>query len=310
MNTGMKVVNSKLYQYPCKDSTTCNSIEIELTKGTWRIECWGASGGDTYNSYIEFTYPGGKGGYSMGEIILNKKTKLFLIIGGQGLSNQSEYMKTCSGGYNGGGDGFNGGYINGNNKPLTYTGASGGGGTDVRIGGNNIINRIMVAGGGGGSSCGVDDYKEYGFGGAGGGLEGIDGVQLRSGRSETKGKGGTQNSGGTAAKSSGGSSEAGQLWKGGNSGTGTRSSAGGGGGGYYGGSGGAAAGGGGGSGYVSSIFSFGFTINGENSFPSTSDKNETGHVGNGAIRITCLAKPSSSRKNNKRFKTFVIIDRS
>ncbi|MDR1300676.1 MAG: hypothetical protein LBK50_03130, partial [Candidatus Nomurabacteria bacterium] len=192
---------------------------------------------------------GGRGGYSVGTIALSAGQTLNIYTGG-------------SGGYNGGGTG---GY-----------GVTGGGGTDIRIGGSVFTNRIIVAGGGGAAACGVD-------GGYGGGLSG-------------GGSGGTQASG--AAFGSGGSNnyeyENSTYFEWGV----------GGGGGWYGGYSGIGAqykdgdqcmsssnsSGGGGSGYVSSSLTNAQTIagDGNTSFPAPAGGTETGHSGNGYVRITQL----------------------
>ena len=107
--------------------------------GTYKLELWGASGGNGQYSGIS------KGGYAYGNIALTKGDVLNIYVG--------RSYNGITGGYNGGGNGYN-----------TYNysyGAAGGGGTDIRIGGTSINNRIIVAGGGGGGT-------QYNVGGAGG----------------------------------------------------------------------------------------------------------------------------------------------
>ena len=123
---------------------------ITLPKGSYKLECWGASGG----SY-DTTYVGGKGGYSIGTITLEKSTTLYLYSGGQGSGGKSG---TYSGGFNGGGTGISG---------------SGGGASDIRIGQDSLYARVIVAGGGGGVGYYSNQY--YGNGGAGGGTSGVAG---------------------------------------------------------------------------------------------------------------------------------------
>ena len=68
-------------------------------KGTYKIEAWGASGGDV--TINDVTYQGGLGGYTSGTINLEKNQKLYIYVGG----SPSNY----EGGYNGGaGGGLNG----------------------------------------------------------------------------------------------------------------------------------------------------------------------------------------------------------
>ena len=132
-------------------------------KGTYKIEAWGASGGDV--TINDVTYQGGLGGYTSGTINLEKNQKLYIYVGG----SPSNY----EGGYNGG---AKGGTINDGK----YTG--GGGATDIRIVNgnwndfNSLKSRIMVAAGGAGTGY----YGSEIIGGAGGGLNGYQGT-LKSG---------------------------------------------------------------------------------------------------------------------------------
>jgi hypothetical protein len=143
------------------------SYTVPLT-GTYKIECWGASGGnDDGGGAIGY---GGRGGYTEGYIKLNEDKRLYVYVGSQGIIyNQSIY-------FNGGG--------------ITYGAASGGGSTDIRlISGDwnsfeSLKSRIMVAaGGGGGENAGKD-------GGAGGGLFGFSNITGNvSGATQTTGFG-------------------------------------------------------------------------------------------------------------------------
>jgi uncharacterized protein (TIGR02145 family) len=221
--------------------------------GTYKLEVWGAQGGSSL-------WYGGNGGYSVGEVSLTAGSKLSIYIGGQN-------------GYNGGGSA---GGSSGNN---------GGGGTDVRLGGASLADRIIVAGGGGGADGGWCS----GFGGAGGGLQG-----MRIDAGCPSGYGGTQSDGGASGGNNG---QKGSLGLGGNGspidGQPSYSVPGGGGGYYGGGSGGslnASSGpigaGAGGSGYVGTLANA-QTIAGDGaSFPAPSGGNETGHTGDGYARIT------------------------
>ena len=65
-----------------------------LVSGTYKLETWGAQGGNA-NSY-----PGGYGGYSSGEVYLEKGTILYINVGGAG----TEGYTGTTGGYNGGGN--------------------------------------------------------------------------------------------------------------------------------------------------------------------------------------------------------------
>ena len=119
------------------------------------VDAKGASGGvdDSYSFSI-----GGCGGRIKSVIEVTPGALLYIYVGGKGLNTSTRLR---DGGYNGGG-------FSGLPSPFGVAG-SGGGGTDLRIGGTAIINRVLVAGGGGGGGIwGTVKYE----GGAGGGLEG------------------------------------------------------------------------------------------------------------------------------------------
>lgn len=257
--------------------TKDNYVELPLARGKYLIECWGAQG--CSSSY-------GKGAYTRGILTLRNQKTFYLFVGRKGLSQSL-------GTFNGGGSGQ----------------SNGGGATDIRLKKGNwydfesLKSRIMVAAGGGGQDGG--DYP-----GAGGALKGFDSTT-------TKGRGGTQISGGFGEVN-------GSFGKGG--GTGNLNTAdtadgnGGGGGGYYGG--GCSTqptshSGGGGSSFISGypecdaisyfssennithtgqpnhysgfVFSQPKMIDGNSLMPSpNSSTDETGHSGNGYIRITII----------------------
>lgn len=238
--------------------------------GKYKLEVWGANGGGYNTSY---STTGGRGGYSVGTINLSSGTTLYIYVGGQG------GLANTAGGFNGGG----------NSKSY---GGSGGGASDIRIGVDSLYARVIVAGGGGGGG-----YQNT-IGGYGGGVTGGDG----GAGNVTAGGGGTATSGGTAGSGGvvgvfGGAQER------------TSGAGGGGGGGWYGGgsgmSGGTDSGGGGGSGYVytpetasqcpsgcllnSSHYLIGATTYGGNTtFAAPDGTSETGHSGNGYVRITYI----------------------
>lgn len=249
---------------------------ITLPKGIYKLECWGAQGG--YRSGATY---GGYGGYSVGTLTLEVDTQLFIYSGGSGNTGGT------SGGFNGGG------------KRNSYNG--GGGASDIRIGQDSLYARVIVAGGGG--SCGASS-KTGGYGGGETAGAATDGYGSGGGA-------GTQTTGG-----SGGSSNSGTFGVGGE-GLYRKSGYGGaGGGGWYGGggtypdsSGDDDRGGGGGSGYVytsatATNYPTGCLLNsahyltdtqiiaGNTSMPSTSGSTETGHQGNGFVRITVIKAQS------------------
>jgi uncharacterized protein (TIGR02145 family) len=268
---------------------TCGaSQQVTLPAGTYRLEAWGAQGGYRTSSPNN-PNNGGKGGYSAGDIVLTQAQTVQVNVGCSG----------NNGGWNGGG---------------ARTGApypGGGGGTDIRIGGTALTDRIVVAGGGG--SEGGDDGS---YGGYGGGLNGGQGRNYYG----QAGTAGTQTAGGTGCTNSGNctniTSTAGIFGRGGDSGTpqvagSLIQSGGAGGGGWFGGGGSSgdysgyddAAGGAGGSGYVFTTSSnkTGYGANipniqyylsntslvaGNTSFAAPGGGNETGHSGDGYVRIT------------------------
>lgn len=259
---------------------------ITLPKGTYKLEVWGAEGG--YRSSTSYS---GKGGYSSGVIYFQKPTQVYLYSGGSGRTGGT------AGGFNGGG------------RRGSYYG--GGGASDIRIGRDSLYARVIVAGGGG------SDGATNKAGGYGGGTTG----QSRTESYGSGGYGGTQtgvsnSSWQTTSHSTSTSTQAGAYAGFGFGGNGiTRSSGygGAGGGGWYGGSGTYPdssgdddRGGGGGSGYVytyttASNYPRGCLLNssyylsnpltkaGSSSFVSPiTGSSETGHSGNGYVRITVI----------------------
>lgn len=242
---------------------------VTLKPGRYKLECWGAQGG--YRSSSSY---GGLGGYSVGEISLEKQTTLYVYVGGSGNTGKT------NGGFNGGG------------KRATYPG--GGGATDIRVGTDSLYARVIVAGGGG-SDGATNKNGMYGGGETGGAAT----QNYGSG-----GGGGTQTSGGT-----GGSGNAGTFGQGGEGKAASNGYAGAGGGGWYGGggsypdsSGDDDRGGGGGSGFVwtgknapsgyllgsAYYLTNASTKAGNTSFTAPGGSTETGHSGDGYARITCL----------------------
>ena len=131
--------------------------------GEYKIELWGAAGGDGGNAQnMNIGSHAGRGGYTSGIIHLTKSKKLYIYVGEKGKYGSSSTKQT-----------FNGGGAAG-----SASGGSGGGATDVRLVNGtwsdfeSLKTRIMVAGGGGGA----DDYggtlggSNDGRGGHGGGI--------------------------------------------------------------------------------------------------------------------------------------------
>lgn len=276
-----------------------------LTPGRYKLECWGAQGGNSNQS--NGTYGnGGKGGYSTGILNVSTNTTIYITVGGQG---QNGILNTrTAGGFNGGGDGY------GTNN--SGVGGGGGGASDISLMSpvfshssyfinnirdtNSLLSRIIVAGGGG--SAGYDVSNNAANGGAGGGTTGQDGLSNRV----YHGTGGKQTTFGTGGSSEEPNRYSVQAKFGcGASASNSTDVAPGGGGGWYGG-GLHCDSAGGGSGYVytsatasnypsgcllnsSYYLSDAQTIAGNKSFPSPTGSIETGHSGNGHVKITKLS---------------------
>ena len=296
-----KLNNNKMYGVGSANSNSSvmnfdytGSVQtVTLTPGRYKLECWGAQGGNGYYSDSSISRTASFGGYSTGIINLNKPTTIYVYVGGAGI----KYSTNASGGFNGGGACYssNGRYMN-----------SGGGGTDIRVKNDSLYARVIVAGGGGG--C-YETGTPTDYSCSGGGESGI--VSNGSG-SDRYGQPGTQTTGGAARTTTSWDSSyinshlKGTFGIGGGSNGVSMSYINGGGGGWYGGgAGGPDGGAGGGSGYVytsttasnypsgcllnsTHYLSNAQTIAGNQSFSSPTGSTETGHSGNGYVRITKL----------------------
>ena len=299
--------------YSCTTNDSCKFYELTLQAGSYRFELWGAKGGDGFFSDV-LRY-GGAGGFSRGEILLLKARKVFVHVGGSGLSIKSSTK--VNGGYNGGG--YNSDTRN------DYFKSTGGGSTDIRLDVNNLYHRIIVAGGGGGANGATSGGAANG--GVGGGLSGGKSpghYSFGGDYSGSDGNGGTQEEGGLtgikiASEINTASQINGTFGNGGNV-EGSNAMAGPGGGGWYGGAAGCSHGGAGGGGsgfvlnestaaYAPSSYSFTdaredflmncTTLKGSETFLSPDNQLVTGNNGNGYARITKLGsikKPSTRRQ--------------
>lgn len=270
-----------------------------LTPGRYKLECWGAEGGNG----TDFPNTNGKGGYSVGVLTLSQTLNIFIYAGGAGIATPSASGWTITnGGFNGGG------WTRSYNKSV----GSGGGGSDIRIGQDSLYSRVIVAGGGGGSGNG------RGASGHGGGYNGI-GYVAGTGSVSIDNNGYNNVIGNYATQTTGGDCIVYQSDEQNNSKAGTfgigacfysnnssNTASGAGGGGWYGGGATNHCSGGGGSGYVytsSTVSSYPSgcllnssyyltdtqTIAGNQSFLAPSGSTETGHSGNGYVRITKLS---------------------
>jgi hypothetical protein len=305
-NNKMYGVGSANYNGSVMNFDYTGSVQTAtLTPGRYKLECWGAQGGNSNQS--NGTYGnGGKGGYSTGILNVSTNTTIYITVGGQG---QNGVLNTrTAGGFNGGGDGY------GTNN--FGVGGGGGGASDISLMSpvfshssyfinnirdtNSLLSRIIVAGGGG--SAGYDVSNNAANGGAGGGTTGQDGLSNRV----YHGTGGKQTTFGTGGSSEESNRYSVQAKFGcGASASNSTDVAPGGGGDWYGG-GLHCDSAGGGSGYVYTsatasnypsgcllnstyYLSNAQTIAGNKSFPSPTGSTETGHSGNGHVKITKLS---------------------
>ena len=124
----MVVGESKRFDY------TGDKQSIMLSPGIYKLECYGARGGNGYGNSS-----GGKGGYVSALLSVPFDKIIFIYVGQAG--NDGNSRRTS----------FNGGGIGGyDTYGDTENGGSGGGATDFRLS-ENINSRIIVAGGGGGA---------------------------------------------------------------------------------------------------------------------------------------------------------------
>ena len=299
-------------------SEESNPYEVELTRGKYLIELWGAEGG-TWDSE---NYSG-RGAYTRGLLDIRKRTKLYVYIGEKG-STITGKEGTAPATFNGGGYGK----LVATGGVLTHIGSSGGGATDVRTKRGSswdeeesLLSRIMVAAGGGGSTR-ENVNNLLCKGGYGGGEKGEDGEATGNGNNIKKATGGSQNN--TGSKGGVGlycSGSDGKLGKAGNGGNCYSTS--GGGGGYYGGGGSGVSSynhqcGAGGSSYISGLhptdikeltFRSASMIAGNKEIKEPSGITKIGHIGNGFARISkqSVCSQRQSMKSVKLITTLIIF---
>lgn len=288
-----KVVTGDILNCPYSGS----SKSITLPKGVFTLEVWGAQGGDNKDGAL-----GGRGGYSIGTLTLAEDTAVYLYAGQKGLSTTAKGTIT--------GNAFNGGG-KGSSNVTNYANGSGGGASDIRIGQDSLYARVIVAGAGGGAAS---SGSKSNAGGIGGGTSGGAGANEGGTNTARAGQGGTQSAGGATGTTSSANGSPGSFGAGGDmvtDGT-TYVTGGGGGGGWYGGGSSSAnyAAGGGGSGYVytsssASNYPSGCLLTsdlyltdpsmkaGDESMTSPTGTSETGHTGNGYVRITVVQTSNS-----------------
>ena len=179
------VPDADFYYFTCRYDCTKQIETFTVTaNGNYKMECWGAQGGNTPGAY------GGKGSYTSGEIFINanNRKKLFVVVGEQGNNKEGET-------YNNGTNPFHpGSYV--------YTG---GGSTDIRLEDGkgdwkdftSRKSRIMVAASGSGAAF-FGDYTYLNPGQGGGEINGLSGYYKKYAyaQSETVATPGTQTAAG------------------------------------------------------------------------------------------------------------------
>ncbi len=140
-----------------KRNTSGYTIFIAPMTGYYKVELWGAQGGNALLNAATGG-KGGKGAYTSGYIYLTQNDKLYMYVGGKG-GDGTTALTAATAGYNGGGTGD---HDNSDNEVA----GGGGGATDIRYFGSTIPSssdlawnstlglnsRIMVAAGGGGGN--------------------------------------------------------------------------------------------------------------------------------------------------------------
>lgn len=121
------------------------------SKGLYKLEVYGAKGGNSYGATSVIYDRGINGAYACGYKVLNKGVTLYIGCGGSGGNGNMPWASTGTpaGGYNGGGYGanvFSNGYF-------YYSEGGGGGGTHIALENKTLMqvdesNLIIVAGGG------------------------------------------------------------------------------------------------------------------------------------------------------------------
>ena len=202
-NINLKFKNyGRLYKYNGSSTPpyTTGSVQTytPLLTCKYKMECWGANGGNPPNSSTR-----GKGGYTSGDINWSKDVPLYVYVGGKGVTfalsqayydqgRRAEVMDVeVDGAWNGGGPVKNYTCWDSNN-------GTGGGATDIRMvkcttnsawnDFASLKSRIMVAGGGGGM---VSPY----WAADAGGLEAYTSRHFYSGNYDFQSEGATQQTG-------------------------------------------------------------------------------------------------------------------
>jgi len=235
-------------------------IPVDLAPGVWRLEAWGASGGQGH-SVVTTMARSAWGGYTQTHIRVEVPTRVYVLPGGAGANSLGfGFGERVPGGWNGGGDGF----VNQLNTASQHGSGGGGGASHISLASGQLNSApvragiIIVAGGGGGSA---PNNTSNARGGTGGGLSGANAVGSGGGLGGTQAAGGAMAAGGIHGVLVA-NATVGVAGLGGDGMLTTTIGAGGGGGGWFGGSGGrrrtastaSTGGGGGGSGHIAPAF--------------------------------------------------------
>ena len=174
------------------DYTGGEQIFTAPISGTYKLEAWGASGGNATSDAL--TAKGGLGGYATGYVKLNADDKLFLNIGGKGVDTSLDYNETPTSGTI---FAYNGGSCEAVNKNTKWAG--GGGATHIALKygllsslENSKDSILIISGAGGGAGLYMSETNE---GGSAGGYNGNNG----NGYDAEIVLGGSQISGGSSA---------------------------------------------------------------------------------------------------------------
>lgn len=126
--------------------------KVSLLEGKYKLEVWGAKGGDStgerYGSSSSIV-KGGLGGYSRGILRLNENQTVHVYVGGEGKTGDQNDGSITEGGFPDGDD-----TKTGHCRGCDTVPGTGGCSTSIRIGIDNNYSRVIVAGGGGGASGG------------------------------------------------------------------------------------------------------------------------------------------------------------
>ena len=224
-----KINNEKDFNY----SSNVVQTYTAQADGWYKLEVWGADGGNATYDATNYYAQGGEGGYTVNYVYLTEGQEIDVYVGGRGQDatysqlnfgkneSKTEKSQLLNGGWNGGGKSYS--YSSKDGKSVSYwLFGSGGGASHMSLHSDTSDNApktladyseqqksiLLVAGGGGGAglyvnalSKIVDRYPAANMGGNGGGnpgsdLDGNGKSNNTSDNSGTFGTGGTVNSGG------------------------------------------------------------------------------------------------------------------